>query len=239
VQGGRAIAGWLLARRGAIEAALAERLGAGPAPGGAAEAAALRRLRSYLLLALTQGEAAPSLEGLRTGERSARRLIEAWLEAAASVAGPDQAALRAALGPLVERFLLSLRETARARRAGGAPVSGQRLAVAAAIDRVSDAFLAIDAETGAIADANPAAGALLGTTRDRLLGADAMTFVPSEARDAWWAQLDAVSEGTEPRRVRASLQGPGGRAHSVDATRNPISTPTPTHAKPYTTRDNP
>ncbi len=219
MQGGRALAGWLLARRGAIEAALVERLGGAPLPGRAPEAEALRRLRSYLLLSLTQdGDASPSLEGLRAGERRARRLFEAWLEAAASVAGPDQAALRAALGPRVERFLLALRETGRARRASGAPVAGQRRAVSAAIDRVCDAFLAIDAETGAIADANPAAGALLGTTRDRLLGADAMAYVPTEARELWWAQLDAVSEGSEPRRFRTSLQDAGGRALAIDAT---------------------
>lgn len=195
------------------------RLEGGAAPGGAAEAEALRRFRSFLLLALAQGEpAAPALEGLRTGERRARRVIEAWLEAAAQVAGPDEAALRAALAPLAERFLLALRETAQSRRASGAPAPGQRRAVSAAIDRVSDAFFAIDVETGAIADANPAAGALLGTTRDRLLGADAMAWVPETEREAWWTELDAVSEGAEPRRFRGALQDSGGRPLAVDAT---------------------
>jgi PAS domain S-box-containing protein len=218
MEGGRALASWLLARRGAIETAAAGRLGAAPARG-SAEAEALRRFRSFVLLALGQGlEAAPSLEGVRTGERRARQLLEAWVAAAAEAAGPDAEGVRAALAPLCERFLLAMRETARARRASGAPVPGRRRAVSAAIDRVSDAFLAIDAETGAIADANPAAGALLGTTRDRLLGADAMEFVPSDARELWWAQLDAVSEGSEPRRFRTSLQDSGGRPLAVEAT---------------------
>ena len=225
MQGGRALAGWLLTRRSAIEGELRDRLGGAAPAGGAPEAEALRRFRSFVLLALTQGEgAAPSLEGLRTGERRARRLIEAWLEAAALVAGPDQTAVRAALTPLVERFALALRETGRARRASGAPVAGQRRAVSAAIDRVCDAFFAIDAETGAIADANPAAGALLGTTRDRLLGADAMEYVPADGRALWWAQLDAVSEGSEPRRFRACLQDAGGRPLAVDATVTRFST---------------
>jgi len=218
VSGGRELAGWLLARRGAIEAALQSRLGAVPAPTGGAEAEALRRFRSFLLLALAQGEAAPALEGLRTGERRTRRLLEAWLDAAAEISGPDALELRATLAPLVERFLLALRETAHARRASGAPLPGARRAVSAAIDRVCDAFLAIDVESGAIADANPAAGALLGTTRDALLGADAMSYVPGDAREAWWTQLDAVSEGAEPRRFRALLQDKGGRALCVDAT---------------------
>jgi PAS domain S-box-containing protein len=218
VSGGRALAGWLLARRGAIEAALR-------ADGGAlshaapAEAEALRRFRSFLILSLAQdAPAAPSLEGLRAGERRMRRVLEAWVSAAAHEAGPEAASVCAALSPFVERFLLALRETAQARRASGAPLPGHRRAVSAAIDRVCDAFFAIDVETGAIADANPAAGALLGTTRDRLLGADAMTYVPDDERERWWTELDAVSEGAEPRRFEGRLLDSGGRPLAVDAT---------------------
>jgi PAS domain S-box-containing protein len=187
--------------------------------GGAAEAEALRRFRSYLMLSLAQdAPAAPSLEGLRTGERRMRRLLDAWLAAAAREAGPEAAQLRAALEPFVGRFLLALRETSHARRASGAPLPGHRRVVSAAIDRICDAFLAIDVETGAIADANPAAGALLGTTRDHLLGADAMTWVPEGERERWWTELDAISEGAEPRRFEATLRDSGGRALPVDAT---------------------
>jgi PAS domain S-box-containing protein len=218
VSGGRALAGWLLARRGAIEAALRAEGGA-LAHAGAAEAEALRRFRSYLMLSLAQdAPATPSLEGLRTGERRMRRLLGAWLAAAANEAGPEAAGLRSALEPFAERFLLALRETSHARRASGAPLPSHRRAVSAAIDRVCDAFFAIDVETGAIADANPAAGALLGTTRDQLLGADAMTFVPEGERESWWTELDAVSEGAEPRRFHGTLRDSGGRALAVDAT---------------------
>jgi PAS domain-containing protein len=191
------------------------RLASGPAPAGAAEAEALRRFRSFLLLALAQEEpAAPALEGLRTGERRTRRVIEAWLDAAAQEAGPDEAALRAALAPIAERFLGALRETAQARRASGAPVSGQRRAVSAAIDRVCDAFFAIDVETGAIADANPAAGALLGTTRDRLLGSDAMATYPrARARPGGRSSMPsakAPSRGASaaPSRTAAAVRSP-------------------------------
>jgi PAS domain S-box-containing protein len=218
VQGGQALAGWLVARRAGIEAELRTQLGEAAPAGGSAEAEALRRFRSFALLALARGgDATPSLEGVRVGERRTRRLLDAWLASAARAAGPEQEAVAAALAPLVERFTLALRETASARRASGAPVPGARRAVSAAIDRVCDAFLAIDAETGAIVDANPAAGALLGTTRDRLLGADAMAWIPAEGHADWWAQLDAVSEGAEPRRFRASLRDAGGRTLAVDA----------------------
>ena len=112
--------------------------------------------------------------GLLAGETT----VAAQPAVAVVYVAPIEGIIDLGLAPFVERFLLSLRDTARARRASGAPVSGQRRAVTAAIDRVCEAFLAIDVESGAIADANPAAGALLGTTRDRLLGADAMSFVP-------------------------------------------------------------
>jgi len=217
-EGGRELAAWLLARRRTIDAAACERLGGAP-PAGSAEAEALRRFRSFALLALGQGEAgAPSLEGVRTGERRLRRWLEGWVEAAVELAGPEGQRVQSALAPLAERFLVAVRETAGARRASGAPRASKRRAVSAAIDRVCDAFLAIDADTGAIADANPAAGALLGTTRDRLLGSPAMDFVPEEARGLWWAQIDAMSEGSEPRRLRAPLCDASGRPLAVEAT---------------------
>ena len=66
--------------------------------------------------------------------------------------------------------------------------------MAAAIDRVCDGFLAIDAESGRVVDANPAAGALLGIARDALLGLEARAFVPTEAQPDWWTALDAMTE---------------------------------------------
>ena len=51
-----------------------------------------------------------------------------------------------------------------------------------------------------------------------------MEYVPAEGRALWWAQLDAVSEGSEPRRFRASLQDADGRPLAVDATVTRFST---------------
>ena len=86
----------------------------------------------------------------------------------------------------------------------------------AAIDRVADGFLAIDADTGRIVDANPAAGAMLGVARDALLGIDAMGFVPTEGRTVWWTELDAMTEGCEPRRFDSSLRDAHGRNVPVE-----------------------
>jgi PAS domain S-box-containing protein len=213
------LATWLVRERGAIQAALRAELGAALPPDDTAEAEVLRRFRSFAAAALAGGHAAePALEGLRVAEPRAERLLAAWVRAAARCAGPEAAGpLSAALEPLLARFAVALRATAPARRAAGVPQVGRRRVVAAAIDRVADAFLALDADTATIADANPAAGALLGASRETLLGSDAMRFVPESARALWWAQLDAMLEGGEPRRFRAPLVDSHGRALRVDA----------------------
>jgi PAS domain-containing protein len=215
---GRQLAGWLVSRRQEIERAM-ERAHAGRLPAAAsAEAEALRRMRSFATAALLHGDdAAPALDGLRVDLAKTGPLLLAWLEAAASCAGPDAAAVREALEPLLARFAVALRACDGSRRAAGTPVKGSRRVVAGAIDRVTDVFLAIDTETGRIADANPAAGALLGTTRDALLGASALDFIPEPARDLWWSQLDALAEGSEPLRFSAPLVDGTGRSVGVDA----------------------
>lgn len=189
------------------------RLGpAAPGPG-APEAEVLRRFRSFAASALRRGNegAAPALDGLHGNERRTAAVLDSWAEAAALVAGAEGEALRGALSPLLQRFRTSLRQTSPQRRSRGAP-RARRRAVIAAIDRVADIFLALEADSGRIVDANPAAGSLLGVARDALLGIDAMSFVPEEQRGAWWSELDAMSEGTEPRRFASSLQdATGGR----------------------------
>ena len=190
-----------------------------PAPGSrSAEAEALRRLRSFAVLALGNGSTGPpSLEGLRVSERRMAPMLDAWLEAACRVAGPDHAQVRARLETILIRFRAELRTTPAAVRASGAPRPGKRRAVSAAIDRVGDAFLAIAPDTGRIADANPAAGALLATTRDALVGAEAMTFIPEPERAGWWTELDAIAEGDGSRRFRGRLRDRNGQEIAIEA----------------------
>jgi PAS domain S-box-containing protein len=210
------LASFLIGRRAQIESVMAARLGpAAPSPG-APEAEALRRFRSFAASALRRGEAAaPALDGLKANERRIAALLDAWASAAKEVAGDGGEVLGRALGPLLERFRTSLAQTGTGRRAKGAPRTRRR-AVMAAIDRVADAFLALDAEEGRVVDANPAAGSLLGVPRDTLLGIDALRFVPEPLREAWWTELDAVTEGSEPRRFRSRLREVGGREIAVE-----------------------
>jgi PAS domain S-box-containing protein len=222
---GRQLAGWLVARRQEIERAMQRGLAGGVPPAASPEAEALRRLRSFVASALLHGdEAAPALDGLRVDLARTGPLLLAWLEAAAETAGPDAGAVRAALEPLLARFAVALRACDGTRRTAGAPIRGSRRAVAAAIDRVTDVFLAIDTETGRIADANPAAGALLGTTRDALLGTSALDYVPEPSRELWWSELDALAEGGEPRRFASALVDGSGRRIGVEASATRFAT---------------
>jgi PAS domain S-box-containing protein len=215
VSGAPDLAAFLIARRAAIETALAQRLGpAAPGPA-SAEAEVLRRFRSFASAALMRGAAdPPALDGLRASERRASALLDAWVAAAVDLSGAEGARLRDALTPLLQQFQTALRQTGSGRRARGGP--RVRRAVMAAIDRVADAFLALDAEDARIVDANPAAGSLLGVARDALLGVDALSFVPDAARDGWWVELDAVSEGAEPRRFATRVRDATGRELPVD-----------------------
>jgi PAS domain S-box-containing protein len=210
------LARWLVAHRPRIEAQLAARLGPAAPGAGDAESELLRRFRSFAASALQRGSAAePALDGLRVDERRGLALLAAWCEAAGEVAGERGGELRSALAPLVERFRVRLRATGERRRAHGAPRATRR-AVWAAIDRVADAFLALEADSGRLVDANPAAGALLGVARDALLGVDAMAFVPPAARELWWTHLDALTEGSEPRRFHSALCDASGAAIPVE-----------------------
>jgi PAS domain-containing protein len=213
----RQLASWLVAERPRIEKMMAARLG--PAAPGAGDPAseALRRFRSFAAAALLRGQApAPALDGVRSNERRVMALLHAWVEAAEELAGPDAHPVRKSLSPLVEQFRLSLRRTTTSRRSKGAPRSNRR-AVTAAIDRVADAFLAIDTDSAEILDANPAAGALLAVKRDALLGVEVMRFVAEEDRPGWWTELDSVAEGAEPRSFEGRLLDASGTPLHIQA----------------------
>jgi PAS domain S-box-containing protein len=212
------IAAWLITRRQQIEQAMELRLGPAAPAAGSSEAEVLRRFRSYAAVSLRRGvPTEPALDGLRPNERRITALLSAWCEAAGDVAGPESERVTAALDPLLVRFRNVLRTTHSGRKKSGKPRAGRR-AVMAAIDRICDAFLAIDADSGRIVDANPAAGALLGVARDALIDVEATAFIPSDARSGWWTQFDAVTEGSEPLRFRTSLADRTGAAIPVDCT---------------------
>ena len=212
------LAQWLIAHRAAIEEKLVNRLGPAAPSASGPEAETLRRFRTFSSTALTRGEAPdPALDGLRPNERRVRALLAAWVDAACELAGPESDGVRNALTPLTTRFSLSLRTRSSNRQTKGKPRLARR-AVSAAIDRVGDIFLAIDADDGSIADANPAAGALLKLERDALLGLDFFSFTPDHQRAHWWTYLDAAAEGNESARVGAKLRDVSAEEINVEGT---------------------
>jgi PAS domain-containing protein len=215
-------ASFLVVRRAAIEQALAERLGAKPAAA-AAETEALRRFRSFAGARLRRADAAPpALDGLRVDAIATARLVETWCAAAQEVAGERGRELRALLDPLVARFRSALVGNELAHEARSAPRAARRV-VAGAIDRIADAFLAVDLEAGSIADANPAASALLRIPREDLLGRTAASVVSPDARADFSVQLDSLVESATPRRFAARLVDARGDAVAVDVTATRLS----------------
>ena len=212
-----ALATWLLRRRREVDQTLASQGRVETPKASSVEAEALRRFRSFAASCLLRGERpAPSLDGLKLDDERLTPLLGAWCEAACTVAGPEhREAVQAALTPLAAHFCAALRGSQGSRRRRGAPRAGRR-AVMAAIDRIADAFLAIDPDTGRIVDANPAAGALLGLQRDALIDRNVAAFLADPDAEEWAAQIDAVTEGGEPARFRASLRDDGGLRIPLD-----------------------
>jgi PAS domain S-box-containing protein len=209
-----ALAHWLAEQRGAIEREAARVAGALDPAG--PEAEALRRFRSFALLDLERGAATPSLEGLRVSLRRGARAIDAWIDAAATLAGPDGQRVRETLAALRVRFVTALGASAPQRAANGAHTPSARRAVPAAIDRVADVFLAADAESGAIVDANPAACALLGLARPDLLARTLDSLAAPGDRAGWAQLLDAASEGADVQRAALAVLDATGAAACLD-----------------------
>jgi len=213
----RDLATWLMAGRLQIERAMHERLGAAAPAASGPEAETLRRFRTFVSTALMRGEAPrPVLDGLRPNERRVMALLTCWSEAACEMAGPEADAVASALAPLLDAFRLSIRTTGAGRKSSGKPRASRR-AITAAIDRISDLFLALDVDTGEILDANPAAGAALGVARDALIGVEFNAFVPADLQGPWWTSLDAIAEGQETQVFIAKLQDRGGRRLRLEA----------------------
>ena len=94
----------------------------------------------------------------------------------------------------------------------------------AAIDRIADAFLAVDTDSGAIEDANPAAGAMLGVKRDAILGVAATQFVAPGAQNDLWSLLDALCEGDETLHFTTTLVAAGGAPVEVEVSASAFKT---------------
>jgi PAS domain S-box-containing protein len=224
MMGAREIASWLVATRPQIEAAMNAKLGPAAPSASSPEAEALRRFRTYSATALMRGEAPPpNLDGIRVNQRRLLALLDAWLETSTLLAAENGKRVYEALKPLADQFALELRTSHNGRKQSGKPRLARR-AVAAAIDRVADAFLAIDTDSGIIEDANPAAGAMLGVKRDAMLGIPAASFLAPGVQNELWNRLDALSEGDESLHFATTLVAAGGAPIEVEISASVFTT---------------
>lgn len=228
--GDQEIASWLVATRLQIEAAMNAKLGPAAPSASSPEAEALRRFRTFSATALMRGDAAPpNLDGLRVNQRRTIALLDAWLETSALLAGGNATQTFQSLKPLADQFTLALRTSHNGRKQSGRPRLARR-AVAAAIDRVADAFLAIDTDSGAIEDANPAAGAMLSVKRDALLGVPAASFLAPGVQNDLWTRLDSLSESHESGHFTTTFVDAGGAPVEAEVSASSFTTRTRTLA---------
>jgi PAS domain S-box-containing protein len=181
----------------------------------------VRRFRSFCRLASLSPEAArPSLDGLHGHDSIA---LEESVSQAVRVAiecGPDPA-VAGALRQMEQRFNAAIRRIlqpsddapSRRNRKRKTPNAGKR--VRGAIDRISDTYLALSLDTGAIHDVNPAAEALFGCGSERLLGAHFVDLVAPAWRPSARALEARLDAGEESPPVELVFSRPNGDSVAV------------------------
>ncbi len=185
--------------RHVIQAEVHRRLGrAEPPPYPRAEI--VRRFRSYCRLASAElASARPSLDGLG-GNPSAglERAVATAVEVAREKTESEE--LRNALRWLEARFCAGIRHIMQPSERDSKPRRGHRRTlnagrrVRSAIDRISDAYLALCLDTGRLYDMNPAAESLFGVDATQLLEHELSEFVSPASRNGYHdleARLDA------------------------------------------------
>ena len=194
-------------------------------PPPASRAEIVRRFRSFCRLASIHPEAArPALDGLGGNSPTG---LERAVSIAVDVAcecGPEPEVARA-LRELESRFRTGLRRTMQPepreqrRRGRGSlrvPNAGRR--VRSAIDRIGDAYVALNLDTGLIYDTNPAAETLFALEAEKLLGRALCDLVHAEDRIQFRdleARLDA---GEDAGPLEMGFARPGGERIAVELT---------------------
>jgi PAS domain S-box-containing protein len=181
----------------------------------------VRRFRSFCrLTSFGVSSARPSLDGL--GGQSAHAL-ERTVQMATQVAlecGPSESVAQA-LEILSARFRAGVRrivqpETApkRKRVRRRLPNAGRR--VRSAIDRISDAYIALCLDTGHVHDLNPAAENLLGTTAEKILGRSLVDLVAAPDRTGFLELEARLDAGEEAPPIDVGLLRPDGEGIPVE-----------------------
>ncbi len=186
--------------RGAIEAELNRRM-SGSEPTPEARAEIIRRFRTYCRLAsLDINTARPSLDGLGGNEPHAlERALSVTVEIAVEYGPTPEVAT--ALQKMEKMFRAGIRRImrpveGRKQRKGRRrmPNAGKR--VRAAIDRIGDAYLALNLDTGKVFDLNPAAETLLGADAEKILDQSFENLIATQDH-AFYRDLEARLDADE------------------------------------------
>ena len=220
----RAAAQHLDRQRSRIENEVDRRLGRLDPPPAAREEI-VRRFRTFCRLASLDWDAArPSFDGL--GGQSAGGLesaVVAAAEAASQTAPSSQ--IREALTLLSERFRAGIRrsfspteieQTQKKRRGKRRPNAGRR--VRAAIDRISDGYIALCLDTGTIYDLNPAAETLFGGDTGELLARELVGLIGQGNQDDYKSLEARLDAGEDSGPMHIQLQRLNGEQVSVEIT---------------------
>ncbi|NRA01307.1 MAG: PAS domain S-box protein [Myxococcales bacterium] len=201
----RAAALFLTRHRAAIEAEVDRRLGrAEPPP--AARAEIVRRFRSFCRLAsLDLSSARPSLDGLAgTSPEGLERAISTAVQVARSCGpAPD---IEQALQSLGARFRGGIRQLMRpsespVRKRGRRKLPNAGRRVRAAIDRINDAYVALNLDTGRIYDLNPAAETLFAADAAKLLDREFEELVEPALLPQYQSLQARLDAGEDPGRT--------------------------------------
>ncbi len=207
--------------RGAVEAEVNRRMGREEPPP-EVRAEIVRRFRTYCRLAsLAVATARPSLDGLGGNspaslERALGRAVEVALEC-----GPTAEVARA----LVEmqasflagmRRIMSPRESERKKQRGRRKVPNAGKRVRAAIDRIGDAYVALNLDTGKIFDVNPASEALFGTEAEHLLERPLENLVAPQDKRTYADLESRLDAGEDSGPLEITFARPNGDFVSVE-----------------------
>lgn len=182
----------------------------------------IRRLRSYARLASVDWNAArPSFDGFAGfSARALERTVQTTVEVASGFS--DEPAIREALREIGERFRAGIRRVFVPKDEDGTKKSkrnkranaGKR--VRAAIDRISDAYIALCLETGTVYDLNPAAEILFGGESSALLKKPFQELIRPEDRSSYEALESRLDAGEDSAPIVLSLQRLNGEAVPVE-----------------------
>ncbi len=218
----RATALFLDRHRSAIEAEVDRRLGrAEPPP--AARAEIVRRFRSFCRLAsLDLSSARPSLDGLGgISPDGLEQAISTAVEVARSCAPARE--VEQALQLLAARFRGGIRHLMRppappAQRRGRKKLPNAGKRVRAAIDRINDAYVALNLDTGKIYDLNPAAETLFAADAAKLLDREFEELVEPALLPQYQSLQARLDAGEDPGKTEMVFARANGECVPVELT---------------------